>query len=97
MGSKIFLLGLSIAFALLISSEVSARDVAETTTMTEGAGVDGVRVCHRTCVCHRVCHSVCHRICKCRRVCPGAEAEVEVEAEAEAEALEPATQVKPKN
>ncbi|KAK1353671.1 Cold and drought-regulated protein CORA [Heracleum sosnowskyi] len=37
MGSKIFLLlGLSIAFALLISSEVAARDLAETTTKPEG-------------------------------------------------------------
>ncbi|KAB1734013.1 hypothetical protein FNE71_30315 [Klebsiella pneumoniae] len=42
MGSKIFLLlGLSIAFALLISSEVAARDLAETTTKTEGASLDG--------------------------------------------------------
>ncbi|KAL8144725.1 glycine-rich protein DC7.1-like [Apium graveolens] len=42
MGSKIFLLlGLSIAFALLISSEVAARDLAETTSKTDGAGLDG--------------------------------------------------------
>ncbi|KAL8144721.1 hypothetical protein AgCh_003062 [Apium graveolens] len=41
MGSKIFLLlGLSIAFALLISSEVAARDLAETTPETEGANLD---------------------------------------------------------
>ncbi|XP_074365530.1 glycine-rich protein HC1-like [Apium graveolens] len=37
MGSKIvLLLGLSIAFAVLISSEVAARDLAETTTQPEG-------------------------------------------------------------
>nr|P37703.1 RecName: Full=Glycine-rich protein DC9.1 [Daucus carota] len=37
MGSKIFLLlGLSIAFAILISSEVAARELAETAAKTEG-------------------------------------------------------------
>ncbi|KAL1814879.1 hypothetical protein ACET3Z_017453 [Daucus carota] len=40
MGSKVLvLLGLSIAFTLLISSEVAARDLAETTRKTTDAAV----------------------------------------------------------
>ncbi|KAL8144729.1 hypothetical protein AgCh_003070 [Apium graveolens] len=42
MGSKIFLLlGLSIAFALLISSEVAARDLAESETTAQPEGYHG--------------------------------------------------------
>ncbi|KAL8144728.1 glycine-rich protein DC7.1-like [Apium graveolens] len=42
MGSKIFLLlGLSIALALLISSEVAARDLAESETTTQPEGYHG--------------------------------------------------------
>ncbi|WOG90911.1 hypothetical protein DCAR_0310158 [Daucus carota subsp. sativus] len=42
MGSKILLLlALSIAFTFLISSQVAARDLAETTLKTETASLDG--------------------------------------------------------
>ncbi|WOH03173.1 hypothetical protein DCAR_0522567 [Daucus carota subsp. sativus] len=42
MGSKSFLLlALCIAFALLLSSEVAARQLAETRTTTEGGDSDG--------------------------------------------------------
>nr|P37704.1 RecName: Full=Glycine-rich protein DC7.1; Flags: Precursor [Daucus carota]CAA33736.1 unnamed protein product [Daucus carota] len=96
MGSKIFLLlGLSIAFALLISSEVAARDLSETTT--EGASLDGGHHgggggghysgggghggSHHGGGGHGGCHHYCHGSC-----CSAAEAK----------ALE-AAQVKPQN
>ncbi|KAL8144719.1 hypothetical protein AgCh_003060 [Apium graveolens] len=61
MGSKIFLLlGLSIAFVLLINSEVAARDLAETTSKTGGASLDADYPTYQTSPgCPFYCDGVC--------------------------------------